>query len=166
MDLKEVKIFSDAFKRFYDIVQSEKSMNDCIPTVMFSEKLVFYNEDKTKIYRIENPRGMDQRLRLIRYAKTQGIDLFLDETKIEEYCSDILWVSEQPIISLDPLRKPDAVLFETFTDKEKDFFRKFQIAGFGRKNYGYDENGKLKIFDWFGNYSVYHNELYIDGKEI
>lgn len=152
------------------------------PTLTLHGKFTAYDESSGKYIRCEPWYAMRRRTLLVYEAMKVNIsEIFLPETVV--FNNDSYGISSQvnvPLWNKEHHKEciPEKILYgnqvelsarlnEDYHDKYNDiydFFEKFQIQGISGENAGIGTDGKLKIFDWFGNYAITsRGEVAVDG---
>lgn len=130
-------------------------------------KTVF--EEDGKIIRVSSLPTTLERVAVYEFFKSQDCDIFLPERIICQ--TDWCGVTEQKKIPTI-LHKPESQAFRDVYScypekmvKIKELLEKYRFKWFNSGNYGIDENGKVKIFDYIVNltWSLHKNAL-VDGK--
>lgn len=139
-------------------------------------KLVFVSDDRKYIYRVEPGDGIQLRIALKKLAKKFGIsDLFGEEEIIGG--NDIYTISKQKLyrkitdISDFPLsdesfdhlsgkneetQRITGKIILDYTDKIdtiRTFFDDFKLGWFDSRNCGLDDNNRIVIFDYLGQFN-------------
>lgn len=137
-------------------------------------KIVLINQSKTRVYKIDTPYEYTRRVAIKKAAEEFGIgEIFNEEKLIKD--TDVFKISEEGYLnewhqikedfhyipSVLATSDDDGVLsarlitdYPKLYDKICKFFAEYNIMGIHTKNCGIDQYGKLKIFDFFGDYYV------------
>lgn len=139
----------------YSILNSEESLNKDKALLIFHSKLVYTIDND--IYKVSSDTETITRLLLSDYSKQQGFDIFLSEKVIPDLCSGTIMTTKQEPVRLKQYATDEEVIEEIKTYAHGDieqFCQDTGIFGFTHDNCGFDDSGKLKIFDCIFNLAV------------
>lgn len=174
-----IRSFIDNLKRIITIEESLKelqkeSLNGITDLgIAYYGKVVFEDADENTIYRIEQPAYVIQRLALYDAATELGIQEIFEKEEVVEN-TDLFIATRQNKLEewhfteMDPEKMPTEFVYHDETSKQLSYrlfndypelydkilylFNRYEIDGVTRINAGVGSDGKLKLFDWYGNY--------------
>lgn len=154
-----------------------------IPQLSFNGKVCVKDTTSNLWIKIDTAVEGLRRLQLYYKAVQAGISqIFLPETVLLQTDNFIATSQEDILVWGEEYQekyRPEKLLYnnqlalscklnENYPELYEDiweFFEEYQLQGIHGDNAGYDENYKLKIFDWFGNYWIdSHGEIIKTGR--
>ena len=175
----QIRQYVDCLKRIFEIQEGMKelqqnSLNGIKDLgITYFGKVVFEDTDENVVYRIEQPAYVHQRIALYRAAKELGIqEIFEEERVIEENKLFIVTrqnkIEEWHFTEMDLNKMPENFVYHDESSKQLSYrlyqdypekydkivylFDHYEIDGVARRNAGIGKDGKIKLFDWYGNY--------------
>lgn len=138
-----MKNLDTLFRILKELQEKEKLNNATVDFNWFGKIVV---KEEKNIFRIDAASEFYKRYLLRKFFLQQGLDVFLEETLLQDY----YWFtySGQSEIAVKKDLNDEQVLKALGSQELIDLFNRYSIIGFGGENFGYDKDGKIKIFDW------------------